>query len=55
MTGIQVKCAYCGQLTKINNCGFFRGMNMHNMPACNCMQFAMRLEFSDFNKRKWFV
>jgi len=55
MTGIQVRCAYCGQLTQIKNCGFFRGMNMHNMPTCNCMQVATRLEFSEFNKRKWFV
>ena len=55
MTGIQVRCAYCGQNTKTSNCGFFRGMSIHNMPNCNCMQTAMKLEFSDFNKRKWFV
>ncbi|HLC39334.1 MAG TPA: hypothetical protein VJJ76_00435 [archaeon] len=55
MTGVQIKCAYCGQLTKVNHTGFFRGMSMHNMTGCNCMQVAMRLEFSEFNKRKWFV
>ena len=55
MSGIQVKCAYCGQLTQVKNCGFFKGMNMHNLPGCNCMQVAMGLGFSDFNKRKWFV
>ena len=55
MTGIQVRCAYCGQLTKISNCGSFRGMNMHNVPTCNCMQVAARLGYSDFNKKKWFV
>lgn len=55
MTGIQVKCAYCGQLTKINNTGSFRGMNIHNMSTCNCMQMVMKMEGSQFSKRKWFV
>jgi hypothetical protein len=42
---IIVKCAYCGQMTKMSNCGFYRGVIMHNKLNCNCLQAAVKANF----------
>lgn len=42
---IMVKCSYCNQMTKANNCGFYRGVPMHNKPNCNCIQSAIKSGF----------
>jgi hypothetical protein len=42
---IAVKCAYCGQMTKMTNCGFYRGVIMHNKMNCNCLQAAIKTNF----------
>jgi len=41
MSAISVKCGYCGQMTKQENCGYYKGILVHNKPNCNCLQFAV--------------
>ncbi|MBS3051982.1 MAG: hypothetical protein J4428_01245 [Candidatus Aenigmarchaeota archaeon] len=56
MSSISVHCAYCGQIAKSEHCGFYRGMNIHNMITCNCLKEAIKIESTEeFNKKKWFV
>jgi hypothetical protein len=45
MSAIHVKCGYCGQTTKQENCGFYRGILVHNMLSCNCLQAAIKNNF----------
>lgn len=53
MSGIHVKCAYCGQLTKKEHCGYYKGVLMHNMPNCNCLQIAINKNFFIRKLEKW--
>jgi hypothetical protein len=45
MSGISVKCGYCGQMTKQENCGYYKGILVHNKPNCNCAQAAVKKDF----------
>jgi len=45
MSTILVKCGYCGQMTKEENCGYFKGILVHNMPSCDCIQVAIKKNF----------
>jgi len=42
---IIVKCVYCGQMTKTQNCGYFKGASIHNKINCNCLQAAIKSNF----------
>jgi len=56
MSNILVRCAYCGQMTKPEHCGCYRGMDVHNIPTCNCLEEARKIKSLDeFNKKKWFI
>ena len=56
MSNKLVRCAYCGQMTKTEHCGYYRGMSIHNMPTCNCLNEAMKISsLEEFNKKKWFI
>jgi len=45
MSAIHVNCGYCGQMTKIENCGYYKGILIHNKPNCNCIQTAIKENF----------
>lgn len=45
MSGIHVNCGYCGQITKEENCGYYKGILVHNKPNCNCLQAAIKTNF----------
>ena len=45
MSALHVKCGYCGQMTKQSNCGYYKGILVHNKPNCNCIQFAIKKNF----------
>jgi hypothetical protein len=40
-----VKCGYCGQMTKVENCGYYKGILLHNKLNCNCLEFAIKTNF----------
>jgi hypothetical protein len=40
-----VKCGYCGQVTKVENCGYYKGILLHNKLNCNCLEFAIKTNF----------
>ena len=40
-----IKCAYCGQMTKAKNCCYYRGVTVHNKSSCNCFQAAVNNNF----------
>jgi hypothetical protein len=45
MSSSHVKCGYCGQLTKEENCGYYKRILVHNKPNCNCLQVAIKKNF----------
>jgi hypothetical protein len=45
MSAIRVKCGYCGQMTKEENCGYYKGILIHNKLNCNCIQAAIKTNF----------
>jgi len=56
MSNKVTRCAYCGQMTKPENCGYYRGMNVHNIPTCNCLEEARKIvSLEEFEKKKWFI
>jgi hypothetical protein len=43
-------------MTKLEHCGYYRGMNVHNISTCNCMQEALKIaSLDEFNRKKWFM
>jgi len=56
MSNTSVRCAYCGQMTKLDHCGSYRGMDVHNIPTCNCLEEARKIKsLEEFNGKKWFI
>ena len=56
MSNISVRCAYCGQMTKPENCGCYRGMDVHNISTCNCLEEAKKIKsLEESNEKKWFI
>ena len=56
MSNTSVRCAYCGQMTKPENCGCYRGMDVHNISTCNCLEESRKIKsLEEFNRKKWFV
>jgi len=56
MSNILVRCAYCGQMTKPEHCGCYKGMDVHNIPTCNCLEEARKIKsLEEFNEKKWFI
>jgi len=45
MSSIHVHCVYCGQLTKQEHCVYYKGMLIHNMSSCNCLEEAIKRNF----------
>jgi len=56
MSSVSVRCAYCGQMTKLDHCGCYRGMDIHNIPTCNCLEEARKIKsLEEFDRKKWFI
>jgi len=56
MSNITVRCAYCGQMSKEEHCSYYRGMNVHDIPTCNCLQEAWKIKsLEEFNRKQWFI
>jgi hypothetical protein len=53
MSGIHVKCGYCGQMTKKENCGYYQGSLIHNKPNCDCLKVAIEKKFFIAPREKW--
>jgi len=53
MSGIHVKCGYCGQMTKKENCGYYKGILIHNKSNCNCLKIAIEKNFVVVPREKW--
>jgi len=56
MSNKSIRCAYCGQMSKPDHCGSYRGMDVHNIITCNCLEEAMKIKsLEEFDRKKWFI
>jgi hypothetical protein len=55
MSALNIKCGYCGQMTKEENCGCYKGLLVHNKTDCNCLQAAINSNFfvAPETKKRW--